>query len=126
MIKKRVTWFLVVLGLMLTLTACGGGETDTPQDEGQTGTEESTTEKSTNDTGGNDATLVAQGEEAFKKSCIGCHGANLEGGAGPALNNLSLSKEEIVQIIKNGRGSMPGNLAPDKEEAIAEYLLSQQ
>ena len=42
--------------------------------------------------------------------CIGCHGGDLEGGMGgtaPALAGTSLSKDEIVKIIKEGQGTMP-------------------
>lgn len=129
-------WKVLFIALvMIALAACGGNGTDegTP-DETAPGTTEETPdagsetpeqpEEGTNETG--ETSLATQGEEAYQKSCISCHGANLEGGAGPALNNLTLSKEEIVDVIKNGRGSMPGNLAPGQEEAIADYLLSQQ
>ncbi|MDQ0338420.1 cytochrome c551 [Caldalkalibacillus uzonensis] len=115
---KKMGFLLLAFGLMLVLTACGGGDAEAPADDANE------TEETGADTG--EATLVAQGEEAYQKSCISCHGGNLEGGAGPALANLTLSKDEIVEVIKNGQGSMPPNLAPGQEEAIAEYLLSQQ
>lgn len=117
--KKGLKWLLVAFGLILVLTACGGGDGEAPSGEGEG--ENATTEE----TGGESSSLASQGEAAYQKSCISCHGANLEGGMGPALKGLNLSKEEIVDIIKNGKGSMPGNLAPGNEEAIAEYLLSQ-
>lgn len=122
-------WKVLFIALvMLALAACGGNGTDEETPDGTApGTTEETPEQpeeGTNETG--ETSLATQGEEAYQKSCISCHGANLEGRAGPALNNLTLSKEEIVDVIKNGRGSMPGNLAPGQEEAIADYLLSQQ
>lgn len=65
---------------------------------------------------------VAQGK------CITCHGDNLEGGGGPgpALAGTSLSKEELVDIIKNGiPPAMPGGLLPDNQlEDMADYILS--
>lgn len=62
---------------------------------------------------------VAQGK------CIGCHGGDLSGGVGPALVGTSLSKEEITEIITNGKGSgMPGGLLPGQEEQMAEYILT--
>jgi alcohol dehydrogenase (cytochrome c) len=42
----------------------------------------------------------------FKKSCISCHGQNLEGGARPHLQRVGLSmyKQDIVNQIINGGG----------------------
>lgn len=63
--------------------------------------------------------------------CIGCHGGELEGGMGgaaPALVGLSLSKDEIVTVLKDGQGAMPPqvpNAIPaDHAEDLAEYLLT--
>jgi cytochrome c550 len=62
----------------------------------------------------------------YMQSCIGCHGTDLRGvGTAPSLRNLEhLTEEEIVDIITNGRGAMPGGMASGNEEAAAEYLLS--
>lgn len=62
----------------------------------------------------------------YEKACISCHGGNYEGGAGPALTGLGdrYSKEEIVDILQNGKGSgMPAGLVPGNEEAMAEWLM---
>lgn len=62
--------------------------------------------------------------EAFvQESCIGCHGNALEGGMGPALKGTSLSKDEIVEVLQNGRGAMPAFKDVD-QAAIADYILS--
>lgn len=63
---------------------------------------------------------------SYMQSCLSCHGTDLTGGFGPNLTELTLSKEEIVDVIKNGKGQMPPKLAPGQEEKIAEYLLSIQ
>lgn len=124
----------MLLGLMLILAACAGNGTEdgTPEGESPGGANQTAPEgeappadMETPDEGTADSSLVTQGEAAYQKSCVACHGANLEGGAGPALKGTTLSKEEIIEVIKNGKGTMPGNLAPGQEEAIAEYLLSQ-
>lgn len=133
--RKRLGLLVLLIGLALVLAACGGGEEEAPADEPDTPAEDQTEAPAEEPAGDADteegaeageSTLVAEGEEAYQSSCISCHGGNLEGGAGPALTGLTLSKDEIVDVIVNGRGTMPGNLAPGKEEAIAEYLLSQQ
>ncbi|MFS0575247.1 cytochrome c550 [Sporosarcina sp. 179-K 3D1 HS] len=71
-----------------------------------------------------DAEAVAQ------QKCIGCHGGDLTGGMGgaaPSLVGLDLSKEEIVEVLHNGKGAMPPNTVPGADaEAMADYLLSLQ
>jgi len=63
---------------------------------------------------------VAQGK------CVSCHGGNLEGASAPALAGTSLSKDEIVDVIKNGiPPGMPGGLLPDDHlDEMADYILS--
>lgn len=70
--------------------------------------------------------LIEKGEKIVKSSCIGCHGADLRGDMGPNLHNLQLTKEEIIDVLIRGRGSMPPATAKDHEEAVALYLLSLQ
>ncbi|WJV30880.1 cytochrome c [Rossellomorea sp. AcN35-11] len=64
--------------------------------------------------------------EVIKGSCISCHGGSLEGGAGPGLIGLSgrMSEEEIIAILENGKGIMPGGLvSPDEAESLAAFLM---
>lgn len=70
-------------------------------------------------------TASATPEELYQKSCIGCHGQQYEGGVGPALTGVGdhLSEEEIVDILTNGIGSMPGGLAAGKEAEMAAWLM---
>ncbi|HLS07418.1 MAG TPA: cytochrome c [Bacillota bacterium] len=105
-------WLLALgLGSILVLGACGGG--------GDDGGGESSD--------GGDSS-VAAGEEAYQDSCASCHGGDLEGGAGPALDNVGAdySVEEIEDIIENGTGSMPAmkNISDEDRTAIAEWLTS--
>lgn len=67
-----------------------------------------------------DAAEFAQGK------CISCHGENLQGNGAPGLVGTDLSKEELMDIIKNGTpAGMPGNLVPDNNlEEMADYILS--
>jgi cytochrome c550 len=60
------------------------------------------------------------------QTCSSCHGADLKGGAagGPNLVGIQLSKEEIMKIVKEGQGAMPGGLAGGREEEVADYLLT--
>lgn len=60
-------------------------------------------------------------------TCLSCHGANLEGGSGPALVGTALSEDEIMDIAVNGIGSMPAGLFQGTDEELqqmAEYIKS--
>jgi mono/diheme cytochrome c family protein len=59
------------------------------------------------------------------QNCATCHGQDLKGAFGPSLIKAgqSLSEEELVNILKNGKGSsMPKGLASGKEAEVAKYL----
>lgn len=69
----------------------------------------------------------AEGYELLQKNtCLTCHGDNLQGGAAaPTLQNLSLTKEEIANIAKNGKGAMPKGVFKGTDEElkkVAEYI----
>jgi cytochrome c550 len=66
-------------------------------------------------------------EGHYEQACISCHGGNYEGGAGPALTGVGdrYSKEEIKEILQNGKGAMPPGLVPaENQDAMAEWLMS--
>jgi mono/diheme cytochrome c family protein len=47
---------------------------------------------------------VAAGKQAWAtKPCIGCHGANAEGGVGPKLAGTALTLEQVQQVVRKGR-----------------------
>lgn len=74
------------------------------------------------------AAEAATPEDIYAQSCLMCHGQDLEGGAGPALTDLSgkLDAAQIKDIIVNGQGSMPGGLVDAaKAEQLATWLLEQ-
>ncbi len=69
---------------------------------------------------------IALGESIFEGQCAGCHGGELEGGAGPALDTGAHSDEDILSAISEGPGTMPENLVTGEEaDAVAEYILAQ-
>lgn len=66
-----------------------------------------------------DAEAVAQ------QKCIGCHGGDLEGAVGPSLRGEDKDAKELHEIIKNGKGGMPGGLIPDENiDAMVDYILT--
>ncbi|MBA2939035.1 cytochrome c [Paenibacillus sp. CGMCC 1.16610] len=71
------------------------------------------------------STSINDGELLYKKSCIACHGNNLEGGVGPKLQKIGskLSVDQIKNQIINGRGGMPaGILKGDDAQKVAVWL----
>ncbi|SFP21228.1 c-type cytochrome [Salibacterium halotolerans] len=111
--KPLIPFFLIaVAGLVLTvgLSLVGVGQ---QASEGEQGGE---------------MDPVARGEQVVNENCISCHGENLQGGSGPAIQNVGsdMSAEEIANIAQNGVGDMPSGVVSSAEDAqaVAEYLLS--
>lgn len=114
-------WLLAtVFGLTLVLGACGGGNNadDNAANEGTaTDENEGTTE-------------TAGAEDIYKSNCASCHGGDLSGGVGPALENIGskYSADEIADIIENGTGSMQPQkqVQPEDRETLANWLAEKQ
>jgi cytochrome c551 len=104
--ERRVVMMKKLLGLLLGtvlvmgLAACGGGS-DTAKTE-------------------NAETIASQ-------KCFMCHGDNLKGvqGNGPNLQKIGskYSKDEILDILKNGKGNMPPNVISGSDaDKVATWL----
>ena len=108
----------LIFGAGLVLAACGGGD-DNADTSNDTTTDSGTTE-----------TASVDAEKIVSAKCISCHGQNLEGqGNFPALNNVGsrLSEDEILNVIENGKGAMPGNIiSGDEAKAVAEWLAAKK
>ncbi|MRG84763.1 cytochrome c551 [Salinibacillus xinjiangensis] len=141
--KKFLMSLLFVLALVLA--ACGGGDdnagegTDTGNNDA--GTEEQADEGDGDagdaeggageDTGeeGDGAVDTAAAEEIFQNNCSMCHGADLTGGAGPDLTAVGsrYSKDEIVNIIQNGKGNMQAiNISEEDANTVASWLATKK
>lgn len=76
-------------------------------------------------------TSAGEGEELYQNTCSACHAQDLNGSVGPGLRDVgaAYSKEEIIDIMVNGMGSMPAGLADhlsDEElDKLAAWLLEQ-
>jgi len=74
---------------------------------------------------------IPKGKSIYNAFCLSCHGKDLKGGdmfgAVPSLKNLNerLQKQQITQILQNGKGTMPSFsfLSADQKNAIAAFLL---
>jgi cytochrome c len=79
---------------------------------------------------GGDSAGGGEAEKVFAQNCASCHGENLGGGAGPALEAVGgkYSKDEILDIIKNGKGGgMPAGLIQGEEaEMVAAWLAEKK
>lgn len=109
--KKKL--LAVFLGATLVLGACGGGN-------------------KTKENGAGEQVSADPGEKVYQANCASCHGDNLQGRGGPALDKVGskFSEEEIHDIIVNGipGTSMPGGLVKDESEqnALAKWLASKK
>lgn len=129
----KKSFLALLLGSSLALAACSGDEKAAPESEKET-TEvdkEPTNENKQQPAEGTDdqATTAdaGAGEEVYNKSCLSCHGQQREGGFGPSLEKVGgkYSKDEILEIIQNGKGQMPKDTATGKDaEAVSEWLAT--
>ncbi|GGK03080.1 cytochrome c-551 [Lentibacillus kapialis] len=114
---KKWLWTML-FGTALVLGACGGGG-----DNGGDGGDSSGSD-------GGDTSEAGAAEELFQNNCASCHGQDLSGGAGPDLTSVGAdhSADDIVNIIKNGKGQMPAQSQVSDEDAqtIASWLAEKK
>ncbi len=72
-----------------------------------------------------------EGYQVWSKqaTCKGCHGESMSGnpGVAPAVFEHGYSKEEVIEIITNGKGAMSGGLfngTPEELEKLADYIAA--
>ncbi len=123
---KRLVALVAVLALVLA--ACGGGGTSTT--EAPSGTTATTAAPS-----GNAGGDVTAGKTVYDQNCVSCHGADLSGGVGKALNAGSQaagkSDDQLLKIITDGVSgtAMPGwgnSLSEDQIKDVLAYIRSQE
>ena len=107
----------LLMGATLALAACGSDEAkETPTNNSSSSSETTTADA------GNEAKL-------YENKCSSCHGQNLEGGVGPALDTIgsSMSQEEIEAVIESGKGMMPAKaLEGEEATAVAAWLAEKK
>jgi mono/diheme cytochrome c family protein len=72
------------------------------------------------------------GADVYTQNCAECHGANLEGGVGPALSGAAFApaakKDTVHKIFKIITTKMPlgqpGSLSHDEYAEVMAYILS--
>lgn len=66
---------------------------------------------------------ATRGATIFANTCSGCHGAQAQGGAGPALAGNPIGVAGATTVIRQGRGGMPAGLVSGQDEAdLLAYL----
>ncbi|MBT2698184.1 cytochrome c551 [Neobacillus sp. C211] len=113
--KKKLLTLLMGTALVMGLAACGGGNDDKGTDKGTDN--------------GTDTVTSDAGAKIFDQKCSGCHGGDLTGGMGPNLTKVGskYSKDDILGIIKNGKGQMPANVVSgDDANQVAEWLAAKK
>ena len=73
--------------------------------------------------------LVASGAALYSNlACVGCHGAQAQGGIGPTLHHLGDPDTKVYRNIANGfQGRMPAykdQLAPAQINTLVAYIQS--
>jgi ubiquinol-cytochrome c reductase cytochrome b subunit len=94
-----------------------------------TPTSSPTATHATPSTPGASVTPTLNASQLYGANCAVCHGANREGGVGPAITNTALANwnlSQITNIISNGgEGGMPdfsNLLSPEQINALASFL----
>ncbi|MEH7108068.1 MULTISPECIES: cytochrome c551 [Bacillaceae] len=106
--KKKLLTLLLGSSLVLGLAACGGGDSDK---------------------GDKDTASGGEAAKIFDQKCSSCHGGDLKGGMGPNLTKVGskYSKDQILDILHNGKGQMPpGVVTGDDADKVAEWLAAKK
>src|SRR5699024_8421612 len=109
----------VIFATMLVLAACVCGSSDFYNDNG------AAEHNAADNNNAEETADSVDGEEVYKENCASCHGDDLSGNVGPALDNVGSdhSVDDIKKVIEDGQGSMPaGIVSGDDEDAVAEWL----
>lgn len=117
----------IVAGLFATtmlLAACGdnGGDNNAPANDANNANNNTNNEAANNDEDGE--VDLANGEELYQGQCASCHGGDLEGGTGPALEGYD--EDAVLTAIHEGPGTMPADLVEGQDaEDVAAWVADQ-
>jgi len=111
---KKLLAFLCIASMII---ACGDGGDDTTDTTSNSASSRS------------EPVAAVDGEKIYKQYCVTCHGLYGDMGASGAANltESTLSVEERIPVITNGRNTMTGFKAllnEEKIKAVAEYTMT--
>lgn len=119
---------VVLVGVAILGAAFGAqGEDDSDGDSAAAGQESTAADSTTGDAAGADAARLELGESVYASTCSSCHGAQGEGGLGPAFEGIKERYPEAadhLQIVIEGKAQMPGfgtSLDSTEIEAVVAY-----
>ncbi|USG65299.1 cytochrome c [Brevibacillus ruminantium] len=121
---KRFPLTVLSAALVLLLGACGGGGKQAAPPPATTPPAGETAPSAPS--GGYDA---ATAQTLFNSKCSSCHGQDLSGAVGPNLTKVGdrYTKEQILEILKNGKGGMPGGLVSGADaDTVAAWLADKK
>jgi len=68
---------------------------------------------------------AGRGAVVFAERCAGCHGADADGGIGPALRGSGQTAADVAAVVATGRGTMPAGLVTGRDAAdVATYVAT--
>ncbi|MBX6395611.1 MAG: cytochrome c [Alicyclobacillaceae bacterium] len=126
---------VITAGAVLVLAGCGADSSQSSQGSqttsGTAASQNSSSSSQSNASSSSNASATKDATALFQQNCQACHGANLEGGMGPALNKVGakLTEDQIATKIQNGGGAMPAfknSLKEDDIKALATWLASKK
>jgi cytochrome c553 len=128
----RLTVLLLVVGALVVVAGCGGGNDTTATPETVVG--EVPTDGDTGEGGGGGGEVEgdpAAGKEVYASAgCGSCHvlaDAGSTGNIGPSLDDSSIDFAGAVEQITNGGGGMPpfsGELSEEEINNVAAYVVT--
>ncbi|TCS95658.1 c-type cytochrome [Hazenella coriacea] len=75
-------------------------------------------------------TVAMEPKEIYANNCSSCHGGNLQGSVGPALDKIGskMDQQQISDIIKNGVNSMPAQsqLSDEDRDQLSAWLAEKK
>jgi len=74
---------------------------------------------------------VSRGQQVYAQSCQRCHGVNLEGGSGPAITSVILSKYQVADrlvsyLSKQMPANRPGSLSEQQYYDVTAFILNRR
>jgi len=117
---KKNIFILIAAGMVSVLISCGAEKS--PFDKKPSGN----TETGTNN---NQVKKIYTGQELYNDKCTACHGGdgNLGIGGAKKITASTLTQEQRVELITNGKKTMPAfksQLSEEEIKAVAEYTFT--
>lgn len=122
--KKLVILVILLIGIMITVSACGVTQKSSQKPMVKSPTSQTPSTKTPSHT------TQISGASIFSSNCASCHGVNGVGTKkGPALNTGKWNtgdEQKLAQVIMNGKQGMPAfknSLSDHQITSVTQYLI---